>query len=175
MKISELVIKGAYLIESEPVSDFRGSFSRQFCKKELAKFGIDFNICQCNISKNPKAGTLRGMHYQKEPFPEIKMVSCLQGRIFDCIVDLRKDYPTYIKWTAEELSSENNKMIYIPAGCAHGFLTLEDNSTVYYQLGEFFMPEYYAGIRWNDPKIGIEWPVKENLLINERDNNYELL
>ena len=175
MKISELVIKGAYIIETEPVSDFRGSFARQFCKKELAKFGIDYNICQCNISKNPKAGTLRGMHYQKEPFPEIKMVSCLQGRIFDCIVDLRKDSPTYLKWTAEELSSENNKMIYIPAGCAHGFLTLEDNSTVYYQLGEFFMPEYYAGIRWNDPKIGIEWPVKENLLINERDNNYELL
>lgn len=175
MKISELVIKGAYLIETEPVKDFRGSFARQFCKKELAKFGIDFNICQCNISKNPKAGTLRGMHYQKEPFPEIKMVSCLQGRIFDCIIDLRKDSPTYLKWMAEELSSENNKMIYIPAGCAHGFLTLEDNSTVYYQLGEFFMPEYYAGIRWNDPKIGIEWPVKENLLINERDNNYELL
>ena len=112
MKISELVIKGAYLIETEPVKDFRGSFARQFCKKELAKFGIDFNICQCNISKNPKAGTLRGMHYQKEPFPEIKMVSCLQGRIFDCIIDLRKDSPTYLKWMAEELSSENNKMIY---------------------------------------------------------------
>ena len=175
MKISELVIKGAYLIETEPVKDFRGSFARQFCKKELAKFGIDFNICQCNISKNPKAGTLRGMHYQKEPFPEIKMVSCLQGRIFDCIIDLRKDSPTYLKWMAEELSSENNKMIYIPAGCAHGFLTLEDNSTVYYQLGEFFMPEYYAGIRWNDPKIGIEWPIKEKLLINDRDNSYELL
>lgn len=175
MKFTETKIKGAYLIELEPISDFRGSFARQFCKKEMKKFGIDFEICQCNISKNPKAGTLRGMHYQKEPYPEIKMVSCTQGKIFDCIVDLREDSQTYLKWQGFELSEDNNKMLYIPSGCAHGFQTLEDNSTVYYQLGEFFMPEYYSGVRWNDPKIGIEWPQTENRIINDRDNSYELL
>lgn len=175
MKFTETKIKGAYLIELEPISDFRGSFSRQFCKKEMEKLGIDFEICQCNISQNPKAGTLRGMHYQKEPYPEIKMVSCTQGKIFDCIVDLREDSPTYLKWQGFELSEDNNRMLYIPSGCAHGFQTLEDNSTVYYQLGEFFMPEYYSGVRWNDPKIGIEWPRTENRIINDRDNSYELL
>lgn len=175
MKFTETKIKGAYLIELEPISDFRGSFARQFCQKEMEKFGIDFDICQCNISKNPKVGTLRGMHYQKEPYPEIKMVSCTQGKIFDCIVDLRKDSQTYLKWQGFELSEDNNKMLYIPSGCAHGFQTLEDNSTVYYQLGEFFMPEYYSGIRWNDPKIGIKWPQTENRIINDRDNSYELL
>lgn len=175
MKLTETKIKGAYLIETEPVFDFRGSFARQFCQKELAEYGISFNICQCNISKNPKIGTLRGMHYQKEPYPEIKMVSCTEGKIFDCIVDLRKDSETYLKWEGFELSENNNKMLYIPAGCAHGFLTLEDNSTVYYQLGEFFMPEFYSGIRWNDPKIAIEWPNVAQLIINDRDKNYELL
>lgn len=175
MKITKTKINGAYLIELEPICDFRGSFARQFCKKEMAKFEIDFDICQCNISKNPKKGTLRGMHYQKDPYPEIKLVSCTQGKIFDCIVDLRKNSPTYLQWQAFELDDTNNKMLYIPANVAHGFQTLEDNSTVYYQLGEFFMPEYYSGIRWNDPKIGIEWPIIENLIINERDNNYELL
>ena len=175
MKFTETKIKGAYLIELEPISDFRGSFARQFCKKEMAKFGIDFEICQCNISKNPKAGTLRGMHYQKEPYPEIKMVSCTQGKIFDCIVDLRENSETYLQWQGFELSKDNNRMLYIPSGCAHGFQTLEDNSTVFYQLGEFFMPEYYSGVRWNDPKIGIEWPHTENRIINDRDNSYELL
>lgn len=175
MKVSKTKIKGAYLIEMEPVSDFRGSFARQFCKNEFAKYGIDFNICQCNISKNPKAGTLRGMHYQKEPYPEIKMVSCTRGKIFDCIVDLRENSETYLKWEGFELGDNNNKMLYIPAGCAHGFQTLEDNSTVYYQLGEFFMPEHYSGVRWNDPKIGIEWPQTQNIIINDRDNSYELL
>ena len=174
MKFTELEIKGAFLIEYEEYKDDRGSFSRQYCKKEMAKYGIDFDIKQCNISKNYKKGVLRGMHYQKEPYPEIKMVSCFKGTIYDVLVDIRKDSPTYLKWVANELSESNNKALYIPSGVAHGFQTLENNSVVYYQLGEFFMPEYYSGVRYNDPAFNIIWPECENLIMNERDKNYEL-
>lgn len=175
MKISPLEIQGAYLLEMEEFKDNRGSFARQFCKKELAEFGIDFDIKQCNLSKNYKKGVLRGMHYQKEPYPEIKMVSCFKGKIYDVLVDIRPNSSTYLKWVATELSENNGKMLYIPSGVAHGFMTLEDNSIVYYQLGEFFMPEYYSGVRYNDPKFNIKWPECENIIINERDANYDLL
>lgn len=175
MKITPLSIEGAYLIEMQPFRDERGSFARQFCKKELAAAGIDFDIKQCNISHNIRAGTLRGLHYQKEPYPEIKLVSCVKGAVCDVIADIRPNGPTYLKWIATELSEENGKMLYIPSGVAHGFQTLVDDSTVYYQLGEFFMPDYYSGVRWNDPKLGIDWPTCEKRIINERDANYELL
>lgn len=174
MKFTELEIKGAFLIEDEEYKDDRGSFSRQFCKKEMAEYGIDFDIKQCNLSKNYKKGVLRGMHYQKEPYPEIKLVSCFKGSIYDVLIDIRKDSPTYLKWVANELSESNNKSVYIPSGVAHGFQTLENDSVVYYQLGEFFMPEYYSGVRYNDPAFNIIWPECENLIMNERDKNYEL-
>ena len=174
MKITPLSLSGVYLIEIEPFCDERGSFARQFCLKELAAYGIDFTIKQCNISQNYKKGTLRGMHYQKEPYPEIKMVSCFQGSIYDVLVDLRKDSPTYLKWIANELSAKNGKMVYVPSGIAHGFQTLEDNTVVYYQLGEFFMPEFYAGVRFDDPAFNIKWPACNKLIINERDKNYAL-
>lgn len=175
MKFEKLKIEGAYLIELDEFKDERGSFARQFCKKELAKSGIDFDVKQCNISKNYKAGTIRGLHFQKDPYLEVKLVSCFKGACFDVIVDLRKDSATYLQWQGFELSEDNNKMLYIPANCAHGFQTLVDDTVLYYQLGEFFMPEYYDGIRYNDPKIGIEWRKTDNLIINERDKNYELL
>lgn len=172
MKIESLPIAGAYRVTLEPHEDERGSFARQFCRHELAAAGIDFEIKQCNVSRNVHAGTLRGMHYQKEPYPEIKLVSCLKGAFYDAIVDLRKDSPTYLKWMSAELTEQNGVMIYIPSGVAHGFQTLVDDTTVYYQLGEFFMPEYYSGVRWNDPAFGIVWPECANRLINERDANY---
>ncbi|MDR1696336.1 MAG: dTDP-4-dehydrorhamnose 3,5-epimerase [Endomicrobium sp.] len=175
MRITELSIKGAFLIEMEAFIDERGSFARQFCRKELSAYGLGFDIKQCNISNNYKAGVLRGLHYQKQPYPEIKIVSCVKGSCFDVIVDLRKDSPTYLKWVSVELSEYNNKMLYIPHECAHGFQTLEDNTALYYQLSAYHMPDYYAGIRWNDPKIGIKWPECRNRIINERDKNYELL
>ena len=176
MKFTELELKGAYLIELEEFKDERGTFARQFDKNELSKYGIDFDICQCNISKNYKKNTIRGMHYQKEPYLEPKMVSCLSGKYYDVIVDLRQDSPTYLKWQAVELSQDNNKMLYIPPMFAHGFQTLEDNTTVYYQLGEFFKPEYYAGLRYNDPKLNIKWQdFCFEPIMNERDKNYELL
>lgn len=176
MKFVELGLKDAFLIELEEFKDDRGTFSRQFCKKEFAKYGIDFNICQCNISKNFKKNTIRGMHYQKEPFLEPKIVSCLTGSFYDVIVDLRKDSPTYLKWEGLELKHNNNKLLYIPPMFAHGFQTLEDNTTIYYQLGEFFKADCYTGLRYNDTKLGINW---KNFgyapIMNERDKNYELL
>ncbi len=134
MKFTELNLKGAYLIELEDFKDERGTFARQFCKKELSKYGIDFNICQCNISKNYKKNTIRGLHYQKTPFLEPKIVSCLSGSFYDVIVDLRKDSPTYLRWSGVNITSDNNKMLYIPPMFAHGFQTFEDNTVVYYQL-----------------------------------------
>lgn len=175
MKIQPLKIQGAYLLEMQEHIDERGSFARQFCKKELAQAGIDFDIKQCNLSRNYKAGVLRGLHFQKDPYPEIKMVSCFKGAVFDVLADIRPDSPTYLQWIGTELTENNNKMLYIPAGVAHGFQTLQDDSVMYYQLGEFFMPEYYSGVRWNDPKLAIKWPECEHRIINERDQNYDLL
>ena len=175
MIFEELEIKGAYLITLESIEDERGSFARQFCKKEFGKIGIDFNICQSNISTNKKRGTIRGMHYQKEPYPEPKIVSCIKGSVYDVIIDLRKDSPTYLKWIGTELTETNNKLLYIPPLVAHGFQTLEDNTTIFYQLGEFFHPECYDGVRFDDPAFGIEWKDIKPIIINERDKNYELV
>lgn len=175
MKFTELDIKGVFLIETEEFADERGTFARQFCKKEMAARGIDFDVKQCNISKNHKAGVLRGLHYQKEPYLEKKIVSCLKGSCFDVVVDLRKDSATYLKWISVELSESGNKMVYIPESCAHGFQTLENDTVIYYQLGEFYSPRHYDGIRWDDPKVNIKWPECQNRIMNERDKNYELL
>lgn len=160
---------------SQPFFDERGMFMRQFCRKELAEHGLNFEMCQCNISGNTQKGTLRGLHYQKYPYPEIKIVSCLQGSFFDVVVDLRPTSATYLQHISMELSASNHKMLYIPPLMAHGFQTLEDNTVAYYQLGEFFHPEAYSGVRWNDPKLNIVWPDCDNRIINHRDNNYELL
>ena len=175
MKITPLSISGVFLLELESFQDERGSFARQFCQKELARYGLDFPICQCNISANKKTGTLRGLHYQKEPFPEIKIVSCFQGSFFDVVVDMRPDSSTYLQHISMVLSAEKGNMIYIPPMMAHGFQTLQDDTLIYYQLGEFFQPDYYAGLRWNDPKLKISWPLPENPIINQRDNSYEYL
>ena len=175
MKLVKTLIEGAYLIELEKYQDERGIFARQFCKTELANYGIDFDIKQCNLSVNYKKGVLRGLHYQKEPFPEAKIVSCFSGKIYDVIVDIRPNSSTYKKWIAVELSEDNGLMLYIPSGVAHGFQTLQDNTTVFYQLNEYFHQECYSGVRWNDPSLDIKWHNCDNLIINERDANYELL
>jgi dTDP-4-dehydrorhamnose 3,5-epimerase len=175
MNFKELSIRGAYLIELNKHADERGSFARQFCKKDFLSRGIDFDIKQCSVSVNYKAGVLRGMHYQKEPFAEQKIISCLRGSCFDVIVDLRKDSDTYLKWLSFELSENDDKLIFIPPLCAHGFQALEDDTVIYYQVGEYYMPKYYNGVRWNDPKINIKWPQCKNRIINNRDKNYELL
>ena len=148
---------------------------RQFCENELKNAGIEFNIKQCNISTNNVAGTIRGMHYQLGEYPENKIVTCIRGKIYDVLVDIRKNSSTYMKWIGTELTDENHRILYIPAGIAHGFCTLEDNSSVYYQLDEFFHNECYNGIRWNDPKIGIKWPKFDKYIINDRDQSYKLI
>lgn len=169
MIFTETKIKGMYIIEPELLTDERGFFTRSFCKKEFQKYGLETDTVQCNISYNKKKGTLRGMHYQVPPFEEAKIVSCTKGSIYDVVVDLRRDSPTYCQWVATNLSDKNFKMMYIPTGCAHGFQTLEDNTRVYYQMMEFFHPECARGVRWDDPVFKIDWPIKNKIIISDKD------
>lgn len=175
MHFESLSISGAYLLRQEVFTDARGSFSRQFCQREMEAAGIAMEIRQCNITHNPRRWTLRGMHYQSDPHPESKIVSCFSGAFYDVIVDLRPESPTYLEWTAAELRAGDGKSLYIPPYVAHGFQTLVDDTTIFYQLGEFFYPEDYAGVRFNDPKINVTWPNSSDIIINERDANYPLL
>jgi len=164
----ETRLKGAYVIELEQLQDERGFFSRSFCKEEFEEHGLNPNIVQCNISYNKKKGTLRGMHYQIAPYQEAKVVSCIKGSIYDVIIDLRPDSPTYRQWFSVELSANNYKMIYAPEGFAHGFQILEDNTVVMYQMSELYHPECARGVRWDDPAFGIVWPLL-NPILSDRD------
>ncbi len=168
----ETKLKGSYIIELEPIKDERGFFARSFCQKEFEEHGLNLHIAQCNVSYNKKKGTLRGMHYQVAPHEEVKLVSCIRGKIFDVIIDLRTASPTYCEWFAVDLSAEDYKMLYIPKSFAHGFQTLKDNTVVFYQMSEFYYPECARGVRWNDPAFGIEWPLP-NPIISRKDRAYE--
>ena len=163
-------IKDAYLIEPEKKTDERGFFARIWCSDEMGKYGISSLIKQSNISFNPKKGTLRGLHYQKEPFQECKWVRCTQGAIFDVIIDLRKNSPSFMKWFGSELTAENHHMIYVPEGCAHGFITLLDNTEINYLVSEKYTPSAEGLVRWNDPAFKIEWPMMPTV-ISDKDNN----
>ncbi len=173
MKFIETSIPGAYLVEMEPLADERGFFARSWCSDEFARHGLNANLAQCNISYNKKRGTLRGMHYQAEPFPEAKLVRCIRGKIYDVILDLRRDSATFKRWEAFELSAANRRMLYIPEGVAHGLQTLEDDSEVFYQMSESYHPECARGVRWDDPAFAIEWPVLDKV-ISEQDSKYAL-
>jgi len=171
MRFIELPLNGAYIIEIEPKNDERGFFARTFCRKEFEKKGLNPNIAQISISYSKKRGTIRGMHYQKAPYQEVKVVRCIRGRIQDVIIDIRKDSPTYCQWFSYELSGNDYKMLYIPEGFAHGFQTLEDGVIVSYQMSEFYYEEYQGGIRWDDPFFNIKW--KEPItIISKRDKSY---
>ena len=173
MKFTELEIKGAFLIEIEPHNDNRGFFSRGFCRKEMKeKTGIDFEVCQSNISFNAKKGTIRGIHYQVHPYEERKIVSCVKGKIFDVVVDLRKDSPTYLKWYGVELTEDNYKMLLIPQGCGHGFQSLEDDTVLNYKVDQFFNSNADSGVCYNDPAINVIFPIKDNIIISEKDKNH---
>ena len=171
MKITPLSIQGGALIEIERLGDERGYFARSFCAQEFSDAGMELNIVQSNLSQNAKAGTLRGMHYQAEPKSDPKLVSCIQGAIFDVFVDIRPSSDTYLQWHGEELSAENRKALFVPPGSAHGFITLTDDAVVHYQMGEVFVPELARGVRWDDPAFGIDWP-REPAVISERDATY---
>ena len=165
-------LNGAYIIEIEKIYDTRGYFARSFCREELDEKNLNSYYVQCNLSFNRKKGTLRGMHFQRPPHEEIKLVSCVRGAIYDVIIDLRKNSDTYLQWQAFELSADNKHILYVPKGFAHGFQTLEDSTEVFYQMSEFYYPEYSSGVRWDDEIFGIIWPDECNRIISEKDMSY---
>ncbi len=171
MKFLETKLKGAFVIEPERLKDGRGFFARSWCRREAEAHGLRADWVQCNISFNDKKRTLRGMHFQAPPFEEIKLVRCSRGAIYDVLIDLRSDSPTFGEWIGVELTADNRRMTYVPKGLAHGFLTLEDQTEVFYQMSEFYVPALARGVRWNDPAFGIEWPT-EVAVITERDRSY---
>jgi dTDP-4-dehydrorhamnose 3,5-epimerase len=171
MKFLGTTISGVFAVHPELIHDERGFFARSWCQTEFASHGLDPRIVQCNISGNLRKGTLRGMHYQAAPFAETKLVRCTRGSIFDVAIDLRPESPNYKQWTSAVLTAENHQMLLIPSGCAHGFLTLEDDCEVFYQMSEFYQPEAARGVRWNDPAFGIAWP-HEVAVISPRDSAY---
>ncbi|MCH9694528.1 MAG: dTDP-4-dehydrorhamnose 3,5-epimerase family protein [Gammaproteobacteria bacterium] len=172
MKFSPTTIEGAYLVEFTPHSDERGYFTRTWSAKAPADIDIVTDLTECSVSYNEKRGTLRGMHYQVAPHAETKLVSCTGGRVFDAIIDLRPGSASYLRSFVSELTPENGRQLYVPAGCAHGFLTLEDCSYVRYQITDTFTPGAARGVRWNDPQFGIDWPDRP-AVIADRDANYE--
>jgi dTDP-4-dehydrorhamnose 3,5-epimerase len=151
--------------------DERGYFARAWCRNEFEEHGLESALVQCNISFNTRKGTLRGMHYQAAPFAETKLVRCTQGAICDVVLDLRSQSPTFKRWVAVTLTAENRSMVYVPKGCAHGFLTLQHETEVFYQMSEVYNAESARGVRWNDPTFGIAWPEKVEV-ISDRDRNY---
>lgn len=168
MKFIPLALDGAYLIEPDLKNDERGCFSRMYCRNVFEEKGLNSHLEQCNLSFNHKAGTLRGMHRQKDPCAEVKLVRCTQGKIYDVILDMRPNSPTYKKWVAATLTPENRHMLYIPEGFAHGYLTLEDNTEVFYQVSRPYAPNHCVDVRWNDPAFGIDWPL-EVRVISQKD------
>lgn len=167
----ETPLAGAYVIEQQRHADARGFFARTFCAREFASHGLQVVWPQCNVSENLRAGTLRGMHWQAAPHGEEKLVRCTRGAIWDCIVDLRGDSPTYLQHFGVELTEESGAMLYIPRGFAHGFITLADHTQVFYQMGNFFEASAARGLRHDDPALGITWP-RAAAVISERDANY---
>jgi dTDP-4-dehydrorhamnose 3,5-epimerase len=174
MIFTEIKLKGAFIVEPEPHTDERGLFARTFCQDEFKAVGLDKPFVQINHSVNHTARTLRGLHYQVEPFVEAKLIRCIAGKVFDVIVDLRKKSDTYLQYFGIDLSEKNMKMIYVPEGFAHGFVTLENNTQLIYHHTAFYKPGFEAGIRYNDPRLNIDWPV-EPAIISEKDKNIPLL
>jgi len=164
MKFTALEIPGVYLISLDLHKDNRGFFARSFCQREFCRHGLCTEFVQCDLSYNEKKGTLRGMHYQKYPYEEVKIVSCIQGAIYDVVLDIRKDSLTYGQWRAVKLTEKNHDMLYIPKGIAHGFQTLSDRSMIYYQMGQFYTPDAGCGIRFDDERFSIKWPIEDKII-----------
>lgn len=170
MRLAPTALSGAWLIEPEPLSDERGFFARTFCAEEFRKHGLNSAIAQCSISFNVQGGTLRGMHYQAAPHEEAKLVRCTRGEIFDVIVDLRPASPTLHRWYGIELTADNRRMLYVPEGFAHGFLTLGPETEVLYQISTPYRPESQRGFHWNDPRVAIAWPQAPRV-VSQRDQS----
>ncbi len=174
MEFRDTPLDGVLVVALERIEDERGSFARTFSIEEFAQRGLDVRVDQCSTSFNTRAGTLRGMHFQIAPHGEVKLVRCTRGAIYDAVVDLRPESPTYLGWYAAELSEENGLALYIPEGCAHGFQTLVDESEILYQIATPYVPEAARGVRWDDPAFGIEWPAPPpaGRIMSRRDAEY---
>jgi dTDP-4-dehydrorhamnose 3,5-epimerase len=165
-------INDAFIINIEKIGDERGFFGRAFCRREFEDHGIDFQIQQANIGFSRSRGTLRGLHYQVPPHGEAKLVKCTAGAIFDVILDLRPASSTFKKWISVELTAKSHTMLYVPEGCAHGYLTLADGTEICYLVSQYYHAAAERGVRWKDPAFEIEWPIKEGLIISEKDQNW---
>jgi dTDP-4-dehydrorhamnose 3,5-epimerase len=167
----ETRLPGVFEIQIEAKADERGFFARTWCEKEFETQGLSGKLVQCSLSFNSRKGTLRGMHYQIAPYEEEKLIRCTKGSVYDVVLDLRRPSPTFKNWAAIVLTAEKRNMVYVPKGCAHGFLTLEDGSEISYQMSEFWNAESARGVRWDDPAFQIQWPAKVEV-ISERDRTY---
>jgi dTDP-4-dehydrorhamnose 3,5-epimerase len=173
MIFTETKLKGAYIIDVKRLEDERGFFGRSYCQNELQALGLNTNVVQANVSYNKLKGTLRGMHMQLGPHEESKLVRCTRGSIYDVIIDMRKDSETFLQWTGVELTADSYRMLYVPEGFAHGFITLEDNTDVTYQVTQFYTPGAEKGYRWDDPAFNIKWPI-EPVIISPKDKMHPL-
>lgn len=171
MKFSETKLEGAFIVDLQRLSDERGFFARSFCQDEFKEHGLIADVVQANLSWNESKGTLRGMHYQHDPYQETKFIRCTRGAIFDVIIDLRRDSPTYGDWLGVELTADNHRALYVPRDFAHGFITLEDQTEVSYLVSQGYQPGAEGGIRWNDPKFNVQWPI-DPVCVSEKDANW---
>ena len=174
MKFTPTSLAGVWLVELELREDERGFLARTYCDHEFVAQGLNASWPQCNLTLTRKRGTIRGMHFQRDPKPEIKLIRCAAGAIFDVLVDVRRDSPTFGRWEGFELTGANRRQLYVPGGIAHGFQCLTDDCEVFYMMSEFYAPDLAAGLRWNDPHVGIRWPI-ENPTLSERDRGLPLL
>jgi dTDP-4-dehydrorhamnose 3,5-epimerase len=172
MIFSETALPGAYVIDLERIEDERGFFARAWCERELTEHGLETRIAQSNVSFNKHKGTLRGMHFQRPPHQETKLIRCIRGGLFDVIIDLRPDSTGYKRWMGVELTADNRRMLYVPRGFAHGFQTLEDDTETFYMVSEFYTPEAEGGVRWDDPAFTVEWPLGPPTEISEKDQQW---
>ena len=172
MEFRPLPLDGAFEILLQPRVDARGAFSRVFCAREFEEHGLETRYVQANVSWNRRAGTLRGMHLQREPYGEVKVVRCTRGAVFDVIVDLRRDSATYLKWTGLELTEQKRNSIYVPIGFAHGYQSLTDESEVSYMVSQSYAPDHEAGYRWDDPAWNIRWPIP-NPILSDKDASHK--
>lgn len=172
MIFEETPLSGAYIVRLERIEDDRGFFARTFCEREFSARGLASRMVQSNTAFSRRAGTLRGLHYQKPPHAEAKLVRCIRGAVFDVMADIRPDSPTFRSWFGMNLTEENRTMVYVPEGMAHGYLALADGSELSYQVSTFYTPGAEQGIRWNDPAFGIEWPQVNELILSEKDRSW---
>ena len=168
----ETKLKGAFVIDPEKFADARGFLARSFSQREFESRGLNPRIAECNISFSSYAHTIRGMHWQNPPHAQVKLVRCTKGAIYDVIIDLRPESPTFKQWIGETLTEENRVMLYVPEGFAHGFQTLKASSEVFYQVSHVYAPQSEGGVRWNDPAFAIDWPAMDGVTINARDQSF---